>query len=153
MDKYAVIKIGSSQYKVHEGDTLFVNKQNGDISADVLLFSDGRETVIGDPLVKGVSVKLKITGEKRGRKVVVSRFKSKSRYRKTRGYRDEISEVLVEKIEISSGKEQKPVVKAESAPVTEKKEKQPVKKVAADKKPVTKKPAIKAKKPVKKEAK
>jgi len=98
MDKYAIIKIGSAQYKVHEGDTLTVDNQNGKVDAEVLLFSDGKETILGDPTVKGAHVSLKITGAKRGEKLRVSRFKSKSRYRKVRGYRDSLSELLVEKI-------------------------------------------------------
>ena len=98
MDKYAIIKIGSAQYKVHEGDTLTVDNQNGKVEAEVLLFSDGKETLLGDPTVKGVHVSLKLMREKRGEKLRVSRFKSKSRYRKVRGYRDTLSELLVEKI-------------------------------------------------------
>lgn len=153
MDKYAIIKIGSAQYKVHEGETLTVDNQNGEVNAEVLLFSDGKETVLGDPTVKDAYVKLKITGAKRGDKLRVSRFKSKSRYRKVRGYRDTLSELLVEKIGIGGkpADEEKKTVEAPKK-VEVKAEKQG----KAEKKPVVKKvakTAVKAKKPVKKEIK
>lgn len=106
MDKYAVIKLGSAQYKVSEGDSLTVQKQNGSVSADVLLYSDGKEIVLGDPTVKNAHIKIKVVGEKRGEKIVVSRFKSKSRYRKTRGYRDDLSVLLIEKIELGTPKKE-----------------------------------------------
>ena len=157
MDKYAIIKIGSAQYKVHEGETLTVDNQNGEVNAEVLLLSDGKETVLGDPTVKGAYVKLKITGAKRGDKLRVSRFKSKSRYRKVRGYRDTLTELLVEKIGIGGkpvDEEKKTVeaskkteVKAEKPGKVEKKgeKKAVVKKVA--------KTAVKTKKTIKKEIK
>ncbi|KKS27101.1 MAG: 50S ribosomal protein L21 [candidate division WWE3 bacterium GW2011_GWC1_42_102] len=104
MDKYAIIKIGSTQYKIHEGDTLTVDNQNGKVDAEVLLFSDGKTTILGDPTVKDAHVKIKITGAVRGEKIVVGRFKSKSRYRKGRGYRDTLSELLIEKIELGGKK-------------------------------------------------
>ncbi|EKD95083.1 MAG: hypothetical protein ACD_25C00077G0009, partial [uncultured bacterium] len=153
MDKYAIIKIGSAQYKVHEGETLTVDNQNGEVNAEVLLFSDGKETVLGAPTVKGAYVKLKITGAKRGDKLRVSRFKSKSRYRKVRGYRDTLSELLVEKIGIGvkPADEEKKTAEA-SKKIEVKAEKQG----KAEKKPVVKKvakTAVKAKKPVKKEIK
>ncbi|OGC78900.1 50S ribosomal protein L21 [candidate division WWE3 bacterium RIFOXYD1_FULL_43_17] len=145
MDKYAIIKIGSAQYKVHEGDTLTVDNQNGKVNAEVLLFSDGKETILGDPTVKGASVTIKITGATRGDKIVVGRFKSKSRYRKGRGYRDTLSELLVEKIQMG-GKKAEEEKQAAEAP----------KKVgvAEEKKPIVKAaPKAAAKKTVKKTVK
>ncbi|GIW70005.1 MAG: hypothetical protein KatS3mg101_0752 [Patescibacteria group bacterium] len=105
MDKYAIIKIGPAQYKVHEGDNLTVRKQDDGVSADVLLYSDGKEVVLGAPMVENAHVYLKVVEHKRGEKIAVSRFKSKSRYRKTKGYRDELTVLHVEKIEFGEKKQ------------------------------------------------
>ncbi|KKS31490.1 50S ribosomal protein L21 [candidate division WWE3 bacterium RIFOXYC1_FULL_42_13] len=147
MDKYAIIKIGSAQYKVHEGETLIVDNQNGKVDSEVLLFSDGKTTILGDPIVKDAHVKLKISGALRGDKIVVGRFKSKSRYRKNRGYRDTLTELLVEKIELGGKKdeEEKKVVETPKKVVHTK----PAK---VEKKVATKK-SVKTKKVTKKETK
>ncbi len=90
---------------VKEGDVLEVEHQSEKPVVDVLLVSDGSTIEIGTPFVKDVKVKVSVTGEKRGRKIRISRFKSKSRYRKVNGYRDSISILKVESIgEKSSSK-------------------------------------------------
>lgn len=101
--KFAVIKIAGTQLKVYEGKEYEVNKLEGvkgdklDIT-DVLLVSDGSETKIGNPTVKDSKVVLEITSQKKDKKVDVFKYKSKSRYRKSIGYRALISKVLVKEI-------------------------------------------------------
>lgn len=137
MDKYAIIKIGSAQYNVREGENLTVQKQNGKVLADVLLYSDGKEVILGTPTVKDAHVQFKIVEQKRGDKIVVSRFKSKSRYRKSRGYRDDLTVLQVEKIEFGAKKqeiskeprEEKKAVAAKKTPAKPKEPKKTVKKV------------------------
>ena len=80
MEKYAVIKLGSKQYLIHEGDVIELERQEKPLKIDILLYSDGSKAVIGDPEVKGVSVKASVLEEKLGKKVRVARFKKKSRY-------------------------------------------------------------------------
>ncbi len=102
-EKFAVIKIAGTQLKVFEGNEYEVNKLNGvkgdkiEIT-DVLLVSDGKEVKIGDPTVKDSKVVLEITSQKKDDKVDVFKYKAKSRYRRSMGFRALISRVLVKEI-------------------------------------------------------
>ena len=69
------------------------------IEPEVLLVVNDKKVLVGDPLVKGASVKLKIIDkEVKGDKVTVSKFKAKSRYRRKMGFRPKYTKVKVEKI-------------------------------------------------------
>ena len=65
---------------------------------DVLLTYDGKESKIGNPLVKDSKVTLEITSQKKGKKIEGLIYKAKSRYRKHYGFRPQITRVLVKKI-------------------------------------------------------
>lgn len=96
MEKYAIIQIDGKQYKVKEGLEIRLNKQS-ELNIDVLLYSDGKTVELGNPFVN-VPVKAKIVGEERAPKILVGRFKSKSRYKKTKGHRQPLSVVKIESI-------------------------------------------------------
>ena len=99
MDKYAIIKIGGTQYKVSEGDELIVDKLNGKPSLEVLLFVSKNNVKIGKPALKDVKVKFKIIQDVfAGKKIYVQKFKAKSRYRRKIGFRPLYSKILIEKI-------------------------------------------------------
>ncbi len=143
MEKYAVIKLGTRQYVVHENDVFEVEKQDKPLKAEVLFYSDGSKSMVGEPVLKDVTVKMSVVEEKRGRKIIVGRFKAKSRYKKKRGHRQELTVIKVDKIHMVGEAEEKeekatPVLKT-VPPKTPKKE---VKKVAA-KKTSVKKPVVK----------
>lgn len=101
---YAIVKIGGKQFKVAEGDTVEVSKlpDNGKKIKleEVLLTSVGGKVQIGAPLVKGARVAGTIIENKRGEKIRVSKFKAKSRYRRTSGFRSQLSVLKIEKIEL-----------------------------------------------------
>lgn len=102
-EKFAVIKISGTQLKVFEGKEYEVNKLEGNKGDkieinDVLLTFDGSETKLGNPTVKDSKVILEITSQKKDDKVEVFKYKSKSRYRKSMGYRALITKVLVKEI-------------------------------------------------------
>lgn len=98
----AVIRIGGSQYFVKEGDTIktqLPSGATGDIEiTDVFLIEDGGKITLGKPSVTGASVRASIVGVKRGRKLRVMKYKSKTRYRKTIGFRPVITTLKIEKI-------------------------------------------------------
>ena len=108
--KFAVIKSGGKQYKVSEGDVVKVERikatgkktelNEGDkISFDeVLLTSDGKDTKIGNPLVKGAKVEGELKGFGKDKKIKVMKFKSKSRYFKRHGHRQDYFKVKINKI-------------------------------------------------------
>lgn len=97
--KYAVISLQGQQYKVSEGDEILVDKLSEKPKADVLMVVFDGKAKIGKPSVTGASVKLKVvSGEEKGKKLTVSKYKAKSRYRKKLGFRHLYSRLLVEKI-------------------------------------------------------
>ena len=100
---YAVIKTGGKQYRVAAGDKLKVEKLVGDVGSEitidkVLLVSDGENTTIGAPLVKGASVQAKVVAHGRADKVLIFKMRRRKHYRKTQGHRQSFSEIQIEKI-------------------------------------------------------
>ncbi|MFA5750686.1 MAG: 50S ribosomal protein L21 [Candidatus Paceibacterota bacterium] len=93
-DEFAVIQTGGKQYIVSEGKAISVEKikgkfRKGDkVSFDkVLLVDDGLNTTIGSPFITGAKVDAEITEIGRERKVLVMKYKQKSRYLKRNGHR------------------------------------------------------------------
>ncbi|WP_352420113.1 50S ribosomal protein L21 [Proteiniborus sp.] len=100
---YAVIETGGKQYRVQEGDTIFIEKVAGNegesLNFDkVLLVSNGEEVKLGKPYVDGVSVQGNIVEHGKARKIVVFKFKRKKDYRKKQGHRQPYTKVKIEKI-------------------------------------------------------
>lgn len=104
--KTAVIQLGGSQHIVREGDIIKTQLPRGSSEKieirDVLLAKDGDNMKIGKPAVRGAAVTLSVTEQKRGRKLRVLKYKSKTRYRKTIGSRPLITTLKVEKITLSA---------------------------------------------------
>lgn len=108
----AIVKIGSSQYRVSVGQKLLVDRPTVE---GVLMILDDKNISVGKPFVDGAVVKLKVLGQVKGKKIRTATYKAKSRERKVRGFRAQYSEVLVEDISFGEKKtvpaEKKPVVK------------------------------------------
>lgn len=104
--EYAVIQNGGKQYKVYSGLVLDVDSLNmtdGTATFDsVLLHVNGENIQIGAPFIEGFSVSAKVLGAKKGEKIHVSKFKAKSKYRKTIGFRASLTTVEI----VSIGKKQ-----------------------------------------------
>lgn len=96
---YAVIKTGGKQYRVQEGDTVFIEKLNAEVGDtvdfDVLMLQDGDETLIGTPVVEGAKVSGKVTGSGKGKKIIVFKFKAKKNYRRKSGHRQPFTKVEI----------------------------------------------------------
>ena len=100
MKKYAVVKIGGSQYKVAEGDEIAVDKIDGEKGKsltleEVLLFVDEKKVAIGQPLVKNAKIKAEIVDQFKGKKIRVATYKAKSRYRRVKGFRSLLTRVKI----------------------------------------------------------
>lgn len=100
---YAVIRTGGKQYSVAPGDILEVEKLEGNVGDtiaidDVLLVADGEEVTIGRPLVEGASVTARITGQHRGKKILVFRYRPKKRIRVRKGHRQWLTRLQIEAI-------------------------------------------------------
>jgi len=114
--EYAVIATGGKQYKVSVGDVIEIdrlsNKEGETFDFnDVLLVELGGEVKIGKPKVDGAKVSATVLEIKRGEKIRVAKFKAKSRYRRSKGFRAELSKVKIEEINVTGKKEvsKKPV--------------------------------------------
>jgi large subunit ribosomal protein L21 len=105
---FAVIKNGGLQHKVSVGQKLEVNHlpfADGEQIAisEVLLISDADTTHIGSPFVENAQVLATVEGQKRGKKVIVFKYKSKKRYRHRRGHRQELTVLTIDDI-VANGK-------------------------------------------------
>ena len=81
---YAVVRTGGKQYRVTLGDNLEVEKLAGDVGDsvvldDVLMVASDEGFQIGQPTVAGASVTARITGQHRGEKIRVFRYRPKKR--------------------------------------------------------------------------
>ena len=97
---YAVFKTGGKQYRVQEGDTLDIEKLEGEVDgevqfAEVLLVNDGSATTVGTPLVEGAAVTAKVLDQSLGPKGVAFKFKRRKGHHKTKGYRRALTKVEI----------------------------------------------------------
>lgn len=100
---YAVIVTGGKQYKVSEGDTLFVEKLNAEEGAavtfdQVLVAGEGENVKVGAPTVEGATVEAKVVKNGRSKKIYVFKMKRKKNYRRKQGHRQPFTKVEITKI-------------------------------------------------------
>src|SRR3989344_9460027 len=103
MSKFAVVKTGGKQYLVREREKLRVEKFPLDNSAliafnEVLAVGDENGIEAGGPILSNFKVEAERIGEGRFKKVIVARYYSKTRYRKTKGHRQHFTEVKIKVI-------------------------------------------------------
>jgi len=97
---YAIIKIQGKQYRVSAGETLLVDRLKQPAGEtinipEVLLYADGDQIEIGTPYLTGKSVTAKVVSMPRGEKIRVATYKSKSRYRRVIGHRQDLTELSI----------------------------------------------------------
>lgn len=100
---YAIVKIGSSQYKVDEGMKLEVDKlsfKKGDKIElkEVLLTLKDDKVTLGQPFVKDALVKATVLDNIKGPKIDVYKFKAKTGYRRKMGFRSQKTTLQIENI-------------------------------------------------------
>ncbi|HCY17844.1 MAG: 50S ribosomal protein L21 [Candidatus Nomurabacteria bacterium GW2011_GWB1_35_20] len=100
--KFAVIQTGGKQYKVSKDELLSVEKMKGEwkvgdkISFDkVLLVDDGKNTTIGTPYILNAKVDAEIAEIGRSKKIIVVKYKQKSRYLRRNGHRQPFFKVKI----------------------------------------------------------
>lgn len=101
----AIIKTGGKQYEVKEGDSLKIEKIDKKIGEkvifdEVLLISDqeGEKIKIGSPFIDGAKVQGEVVEHGKNKKVVVVKYKSKTRYKRTLGHRQNYTKIKIIKI-------------------------------------------------------
>lgn len=100
---YAIIKTGGKQYRVEEGQVIYIEKldaaANETVTFDeVLSVVDGDNVNFGAPLVNGASVSATVLEHGKGKKIRVFKFKSKSNYRRRQGHRQPYTKVRIDAI-------------------------------------------------------
>jgi len=100
---YAIVETGGKQYRVQEGDVIFVEKldvNEGDsVTFDkVLVFSKDGSIKLGAPVVEGAKVEAKVVENGKAKKVIVFKYKAKKHYRVKKGHRQPYTKLQIEKI-------------------------------------------------------
>ena len=95
---YAIINISGKQYKATSGARLRVPKQDGETGTSltfdkVLLINDGKNTEVGEPILKGASVTGTIIEHGRNKKILVYKKKRRKGYQRKNGHRQWFTEI------------------------------------------------------------
>jgi len=102
---YAIVEIAGQQFKVEQGQEVFVHRLNNDEGAEVefdkvLLVDDEGSVKVGAPVVEGAKVNGKVVEHLRGDKVIVFKKKRRKGYQKQNGHRQDLTKVRIEKITV-----------------------------------------------------
>ena len=100
---YAILDINGKQYKVATKDVITVEKLNSKpadkvVWENVLLFSDGEKTEIGQPYLKGYSVEAEVLSQAKTKKLLIFKFRRRKNMRLTKGHRQLFTKLLIKKI-------------------------------------------------------
>ena len=131
---FAVIETGGKQYKVQNGDVIYVEKlaaeDNSEISFQVVALGGEDGLKVGTPYVDGASVTGKVLKTGKGKKITVFTYKPKKGSKRKMGHRQPYTMVKIESLTGAAPKKAA-APKAEKAVVEEKAEAKPAKKVSA----------------------
>src|SRR4030042_5561857 len=115
---YAIVETGGKQYKVAPGQKIDVDRlavaEGEDVELSrVLLIADGKDTVVGNPTIENARVTATCLKEGKGEKVLVFKYKNKTRYHRKNGHRQLLTTLQIKNIVKPGGviEEAKPVRK------------------------------------------
>ncbi|NFR86232.1 MULTISPECIES: 50S ribosomal protein L21 [unclassified Clostridium] len=101
---YAVLATGGKQYRVQEGDVIYVEKLDTEVDStveltEVLAVANDEGIKVGAPVVEGAKVTAKVLAQGKQKKVIVFKYKAKKDYRRKNGHRQPYTKLVIEKIE------------------------------------------------------
>ena len=101
---HAIIETGGKQYKVAEGDTLFIEKLSAEAGESVvfdkvLAVLDGDKATFGAPVVEGAKVNASVVKNGKGKKIMIFKYNPKKGYRRRQGHRQPYTKVTIGAIE------------------------------------------------------
>mgnify|MGYP000148050254 FL=1 len=101
---YAIIETGGKQYKVQQGDVVFIEKLDAEagstVTFDKVLVVGGEDFKVGAPYVDGATVTASVAKQGKAKKVIVYKYKSKKGYHKKQGHRQPYTSVKIESLNI-----------------------------------------------------
>jgi len=100
VSNYAIVQTGGKQYRVETGDTIRVESlpvHTGELIdvGEVLAVSQDGDITIGTPTVEGAKVRAQVMSQGRDKKIVVFKYKNKTRYRRKTGHRQMYTEIKI----------------------------------------------------------
>lgn len=100
---HAIIVTGGKQYKVAEGDVLYIEKlpvEAGETVKfdEVLAVIDRDKATFGTPVVEGASVEAKVAKNGKGKKIIVFKYKPKKNYKRKQGHRQPYTKIEITKV-------------------------------------------------------
>ena len=101
---YAIVKTGGKQYRVSPGDVLDVELLTAEAGTtteldQVLAVSRDGQMRFGAPTVPGARVVAEVQSHYKDRKIIVYKYKAKTRYRRKRGHRQNYTRIQIQSIE------------------------------------------------------
>ena len=100
---YAVFQLSGFQYTVEEGETIKVPLQDVKVGdkidiSDILLVKTSNEAVVGSPFVENAKIEAEVLNHGKDDKVLIYKYKRRTKYRRTQGHRQDFSEIKINKI-------------------------------------------------------
>jgi large subunit ribosomal protein L21 len=100
---FAIFVTGGKQYKVAEGDVIFVEKlgleEGENVTFDKVLCVNGETLSLGTPYVEGATVVANVLKNGKSKKIDVIKYKAKKNEKKKIGHRQDYTKIQIEKIE------------------------------------------------------
>jgi large subunit ribosomal protein L21 len=102
---YAIIETGGKQYRISEGDTIKIEKIEGEIGStvelnNILMVSKDEEINVGSPLVRGAKATGEILDHGKDKKIVIFKHKRRKNYRKKQGHRQAYTSIKITGIQL-----------------------------------------------------
>ncbi|MCD5397749.1 50S ribosomal protein L21 [candidate division NPL-UPA2 bacterium] len=103
---YAIVKVGSQQYRIKEGDEIKIQKFEGEIGRkielkDVLLMADGEKIIVGQPTVKKEKIIGEIIGQGKEKKIIVFHKRRRKNSKCKQGHRQSFTRLRILEIKQS----------------------------------------------------
>ncbi|MBP3541681.1 MAG: 50S ribosomal protein L21 [Clostridia bacterium] len=96
---YAVIVSGGKQYRVSQGDVIYVEKLDQEVDStinfDVLMMGNDDGVQVGTPILEGAKVEGKVVAQVKGEKILIYKYKSKKNYHRRAGHRQTYTKVEI----------------------------------------------------------
>lgn len=102
---YAIFKTGGKQYRVSEGDTIFVEKLQSKADdviefSDVILVNKDDKITVGEPVIKKAKVTAKVLKNGKSKKITVFTYRPKKGSKRKMGHRQPYTKLLIESISL-----------------------------------------------------